>query len=83
MNLFTPEILQKIDDIAASAGHNPMKKKRGSAKGAQEKQRKIEQGHREYTDEARRYVEKVRATISSVSGIMSVKSLALVCEIEN
>jgi hypothetical protein len=55
----------------------------GTAERAQEKRRKIEQAHREYTDEAARYVEKVQTTISSVSGIMNVKSLAIVCEVEN
>ncbi len=153
---FTPEILQKINDIVVNAGHNLVKKKEeplkarcdsvvvetdvhyptdinllfdamrkvitliarvcvelglsdwrqsvhnlkklkklyrraqqlkrmgaGSAERAREKQRKIQQAHREYTDEAARYVEKVQATMSSVSGIVNVKSLAIVCEVEN
>jgi len=55
----------------------------GTAERAQEKQRKIQEAHREYTDEAARYVERVQTTISSLSGIMNVKSLAIVCEVEN
>jgi len=55
----------------------------GNAERAQEKQRRIEEAHREYTDESARYIEKVRATIQSVSGIMTVKSIAIVYEIEN
>jgi transposase, IS5 family len=55
----------------------------GTAERAQEKRRKIREAHREYTDEAGRYVEKAQTTISLVSGIMNMKSLAIVCEIEN
>ena len=55
----------------------------GTAERAEEKQRKILEAHREYTDEAEQYVEKVLATISSFSGVMDVKSLAIVCEIKN
>ncbi len=156
VKLFTPEILQKINDIVVNAGHNLVKKKEeplkarcdsvvvetdvhyptdinllfdamrkvimliarvcvelglsdwrqsvhnlkklkklyrraqqlkrmgaGSAERAREKQRKIQQAHREYTDEAAHYVAKVQATMSSVSGIVNVKSLAIVCEVEN
>jgi len=156
VKLFTPEILNKINDIVVHAGHNLVKKKEeplkgrcdsfvvktdvryptdinllfdamrkvitliarvcvelglsgwrqskhnlkklkklyrqaqqlkrmgaGTAERAQEKRRKIEQAHRKYTDEAARYIEKVRVTINSVSSIMTVKSPAIVCEIEN
>ena len=55
----------------------------GTAERAREKQRKIQQAHREYTDEAARYVAKAQATMSSLSGMMNVKSLAIVCEVEN
>lgn len=55
----------------------------GTAERAREKQRRIRQAHREYTDEAARYVVKTQATMSSVSGIVNVKSLAIVCEVEN
>ena len=54
----------------------------GTAERAQEKQRRIEKAHREYTDEAARYVKKAQSTISSVSGIMNVKSMAMICEVE-
>lgn len=55
----------------------------GTSERAQEKRRKIQEAHREYTDEAAQYIERVQATISSLSGVMNVESLAIVCEIEN
>ena len=57
--------------------------KAGTAKRAEEKQRKIEQAHREYTEEAARYVEKAQATISLVSGVMDMQTMVIVCEVEN
>jgi hypothetical protein len=55
----------------------------GSAERVQEKERKIKNAHRIYTDEAQRFVEKVRATIVSLSGIGSMRTAVIVFEIEN
>ncbi len=55
----------------------------GTSERAQEKRHKLQEAHRLYTDEAERYMEKARATITAMSGIMNVKSLAITYEVEN
>jgi IS5 family transposase len=55
----------------------------GSPERAQEKECKIKNAHRIYTDEAQRLVEKAKATIAELSGIGNMRTVVIVFEIEN
>ena len=55
----------------------------GTVKRVQEKERKIKNAHRLYTDEAERFVEKARGTIAAISGTGSMRIAVIVFEIEN
>ena len=56
----------------------------GTAEGGQEKERRIQEAHRLYTDEAEGYVKKAQATIAGLKGIVvNMRWPASIYEIEN
>lgn len=48
-----------------------------------ERERMIKKAHSEYTDEAERFVEKARSTVEALSGVVNIKAMVSIVEIEN